>query len=213
MLRQIYLFATSKHPDAISAKSLQVRFLKPKIDFSKYDYLIITSKQTVKALEQYNKEEFINIPALCVSPKTALPYKNFGGNILDTGDGYGDNLVKNIKEKSKDKKWLYLRAELIASDFVLRCKSDGYKIDEEILYVSECAKEALEVQVSENPILIFTSPSAIECFLKTHTISSDAKVVVIGNTTAKALPSGIEYKISQKTSIESCMEMALSLQV
>ncbi|NOR57284.1 MAG: uroporphyrinogen-III synthase, partial [Sulfurimonas sp.] len=58
-----------------------------------------------------------------------------------------------------------------------------------------------------------TSPSSIECFLKTHTIDADAKVVVIGKTTAKALPDGIEYKISQKTSIDSCMEMALTLQV
>jgi len=212
MKRQIYLFATSKHPDSISSKSLEVRFLKPQIDFSKYDYLIITSKQTVKALEQYKKEEFINIPALCVSPKTANSYENFGGNILEIGDGYGDNLVKNIIEKSKDKKWLYLRAEVIASDFVLRCKSEGYDITEEILYVSECAKEGMEVEVKEKPILIFTSPSSIECFLKTHTIDSEAKVVVIGKTTAKALPEGIEYKISEKTSIDSCMEMAFSLQ-
>ena len=213
MKRQIYLFATSKHPDAISSKSLEVRFLKPQIDFAKYDYLIITSKQTVKALEQYEREKFINIPALCVSPKTATSYENFGGNILEIGDGYGDNLVKNIKEKSKDKKWLYLRAELIASDFVQRCQNDGYDIDEEVLYVSECASQGMEVKIESNPILIFTSPSSIECFLKTHNIGLDAKVVVIGKTTAKALPDGIEYKISQKTSIDSCIEMALTLQV
>lgn len=212
MKRQIYLFATSKHPDAISSKSLEVRFLKPQIDFTKYDYLIITSKQTVKALEQYEREEFINIPALCVSVKTSASYESFGGKILDIGDGYGDNLVKNIKEKSKDKKWLYLRAESIASDFVARCKDDGYDIDEEILYVSECSNEGMEVEVKENPILIFTSPSSIECFLKTHTIEADAKVVVIGKTTAKALPDAIEYKISEKTSIDSCIEMALTLQ-
>ncbi len=213
MPRQIYLFATSKHPAAISAKSLKVRLLKPQIDFSKYDYLIITSKQTVKALEQYEREEFINIPALCVSAKTATSYENFGGKILEIGDGYGDNLVKNITPQSKDKTWLYLRAELIASDFVQRCKNDGYDIDEEILYVSECASEGMEVEVKENAILIFTSPSSIECFLKTHIIGLDAKVVVLGKTTAASLPKGIEYKISQKTSIESCMEMAFSLQV
>ena len=211
MKRQIYLFATSKHPDAISAKSLEVRFLKPSIDFTQYDYLIITSKQTVKALEQYKREDFIDIPALCVSVKTAASYENFGGNILDIGDGYGDNLVKNIKEKPEDKKWLYLRAEVIASDFIQRCQADGYDIDEEILYVSECATEGMEVEVCDKPILIFTSPSSIECFLKTHTISTDAKVVVIGKTTAKALPKNIEYEVAKKTSIESCMELALTL--
>ena len=210
MKRQIYLFATSKHPDAISAQSLQVRFLKPTIEFSSYDYLIITSKQTVKALEQYDKKEFINIPALCVSPKTAVSYENFGGSILEIGDGYGDNLVKNISSYSKDTKWLYLRAEVIASDFVQRSKADGYDIDEEILYVSECARDGLEVKVEDNPILIFTSPSSIECFLKTHTIDKSAKVIVIGKTTAKSLPNGVPYMIAKNTSIDSCMELALS---
>jgi len=209
-VRQIYLFATSKHPQAISAQSLQVRFLKPQIDFSSYDYLIITSKQTVKALDQYNKNDFINIPSLTVSPKTAASYENFGGKILAIGDGYGDNLTKNIKEYSKDTRWLYLRAEVIASDFVQRAQADGYNIDEEILYVSECAQEGLEVKVEKNPILIFTSPSSIECFLKNHILDNSATVVVIGKTTANALPQNIEFVVAEKTSIDSCMELALS---
>lgn len=211
MSKQIYLFATSKSPHAKSIKSLEVRFLKPTIKFSKYDYLIITSKQTVKALEQYDKKDFIDIPALCVSVKTATAYENFGGKILAIGDGYGDNLVKNIKDFSKDTKWLYLRAELIASDFVQRSKNDAYDIDEEVLYVSECSKEILDVRVNDDSTLIFTSPSSIECFLKNNTINPDAKVIVIGKTTANSLPDGVEYLISEKTSIDSCIELALSL--
>ena len=210
MSKQIYLFATSKSPHARSVKSLEVRFLKPTIDFSKYDYLIITSKQTVKALEQYEREDFINIPALCVSVKTATSYENFGGKILAIGDGYGDNLVKNIKDFAKDTKWLYLRAELIASDFVQRSQDDGYDIGEEILYVSECSKEILDVRVNDDSTLIFTSPSSIECFLKNNTIHPDAKIVVIGKTTASSLPKDVEYQISEKTSIDSCIELALS---
>ena len=211
MSKQIYLFATSKNPNAISIKSLEVRFLNPKIDFSKYDYLIITSKQTVKALESYDKKDFIDIPALCVSVKTAAAYENFGGKILAIGDGYGDNLVKNINDESKDIKWLYLRAKLIASDFVQRCQNDGFKIDEEILYVSECSREIQDVRVSDDSTLIFTSPSSIECFLKNNTINPDAKIVVIGKTTAMNLPDGVEYFTAQKTSIDSCIELALSL--
>ncbi|MCK4875182.1 MAG: uroporphyrinogen-III synthase [Sulfurimonas sp.] len=210
MSKNIYLFATSKSPHARSVKSLEVRFLKPTIDFSKYDYLIITSKQTVKALEQYEREDFINIPALCVSVKTATSYENFGGKILAIGDGYGDNLVKNIKDFAKDTKWLYLRAELIASDFVQRSQDDGYDIGEEILYVSECSKEILDVRVNDDSTLIFTSPSSIECFLKNNTIHPDAKIVVIGKTTASSLPKDVEYQISEKTSIDSCIELALS---
>ncbi|WP_310440858.1 uroporphyrinogen-III synthase [Sulfurimonas sp.] len=211
MSKKIYLFATSKSEHAINVKSLDVRFLKPDIDFSKYDYLIITSKQTVKALEQYDKKDFIDTPALCVSVKTANLYSEFGGKILAIGDGYGDNLIKNIKEFSKETKWLYLRAELIASDFVQKSRDDGYKIDEKILYVSECSKEILDIRVTDDSTLIFTSPSSIECFLKNNTINPKAKVVVIGKTTANYLPQGIEYIISQNTSIESCVELALNI--
>ena len=171
MSKQIYLFSTSKHLHVTNIKSLEVRFLKPQIDFSKYDYLIITSKQTVKALEQYEREEFINIPALCVSEKTAASYESFGGKILDIGDGYGDNLVKNIKEKSKDKKWLYLRAELIASDFVGRCQDDRYDIDEEILYVSECSKEILDIRVD--------LPGEGKQIIPTSSISFNSKITSI----------------------------------
>lgn len=211
MSKKIYLFATSKSEHAINVKSLDVRFLKPDIDFSKYDYLIITSKQTVKALEQYDKKDFIDTPALCVSVKTANLYSEFGGKILAIGDGYGDNLIKNIKEFSKETKWLYLRAELIASDFVQKSRDDGYQIDEKILYVSECSKEILDIRVTDDSTLIFTSPSSIECFLKNNTINPKAKVVVIGKTTANYLPQGIEYIISQNTSIESCVELALNI--
>lgn len=211
MKKQIYLFATSVSPHAKSIKSLEVRFLKPSINFAKYDYLIVTSKQTVKALEQYDKKDFIGIPALCVSEKTATAYEKIGGKILAVGDGYGDNLIKNIKEFSKDTKWLYLRAEFVASSFVQKSKNDGYKIAEEIFYVSECSKEILDVRVKNDSTLIFTSPSSIECFLKNNTIHPDAKVIVIGTTTANALPEGVKYLISKKTSVDSCIELALSL--
>lgn len=211
MSKKIYLFATSKSEYAINVKSLDVRFLKPDIDFSKYDYLIITSKQTVKALEQYDKKDFIDTPALCVSVKTANLYSEFGGKILAIGDGYGDNLIQNIEEYPKETKWLYLRAELIASDFVQKSRDDGYVIDEKILYVSECSKEILDIRVADDSTLIFTSPSSIECFLKNNTINPKAKVVVIGKTTANYLPQGIEYIVSQNTSIESCVELALNI--
>ncbi len=210
MPKKIYLFATSKSEHATNVKSLDVRFLKPDINFSRYDYLIVTSKQTVKALEQYNKEDFIDIPALCVSLKTADAYKEFGGKILAIGDGYGDNLAKNIKEFSKETKWLYLRAELVASDFVQRSRDEGYSIEEEILYVSECSQEILDVRVDDDSTLIFTSPSSIECFLKNNTIHPDAKVIVIGTTTANCLPDGVKHIVSQSTSIESCIELAIN---
>ncbi|QOY55023.1 uroporphyrinogen-III synthase [Candidatus Sulfurimonas marisnigri] len=210
MARQIYLFSTSSHPKATCINSLNIRYLNPDIDFSKYDYLIITSKQAIKALNQYNIKDFIHLPALCVSSNTATEYKNIGGNILVAGEGYGDGLLEKIEEFSKETKWLYLRAQTVASDFAQVAKKNDYKIDEKILYVSECSEETLNLHVENSATLIFTSPSSVECFLKTHTIASDSKIIVIGKTTAKSIPKNIEYKVSKETSIESCIELALS---
>jgi len=207
----IYLFSISSHPNAVSINSLAITFFKPQIDFSKYDYLIITSKQACKALQQYETELYIDKPALCVSVASAKSYENIGGKVLDIGAGYGDNLVAKIKEHSKTVKWLYLRAKIVASDFVTLCKKDGYLIDEVIVYESDCSKDILKVKVHDNATLIFTSPSSLNCYLKTHDLSNNNKIIVIGKTTAKALPKNVKYHISENTTIESCMELAYSL--
>jgi len=201
----IYLFSISSHQKAKSINSLSIKFLKPTIDFSKYDYLIITSKQTSQALKQYEKDSYITKPALCVSKQSAISYENLGGDILKIGGGYGDNLVDIIKSYPKEKKWLYLRAKVVASDFVNICQNNGYHIDETIVYESDCSKEILECRVEDDSILIFTSPSSVKCFLKNHTIKQTHKVIVIGKTTAKSLPKNLNYIISEETTIESCI--------
>ncbi|MFA6193147.1 MAG: uroporphyrinogen-III synthase [Sulfurimonas sp.] len=211
MPKKIYLFSISSHPQAISINSLDIQFLKPEIDFSKYDYLIITSKQASEALKQYDKEEYLNMPALCVSVQSALSYENIGGKILAVGGGYGDNLANKIKTFSKETKWLYLRAKEVASNFVSTCNNEGYLIKEAIVYESECSKGMQDVEVEEDAVLIFTSPSSVECFLKNHAISSSNKIIVIGKTTASALPKGIACIISEETSIESCINLGIHL--
>ena len=210
-MKPIYLFSISSHPDALHVNSLEITFFKPEIDFSKYDYLIITSKQASKALQQYEKKEYINKPALCISSQSAKSFEDLGGKVLDTGRGYGDNLAEYIKTYPKDTKWLYLRAQVIASDFVITCKEEGYDIDEKIVYASACSQEILHVTVDKDAVLIFTSPSSVQCFLKNHQLLDSHKVIVIGKTTAQALPKNCEYILSNETTVESCMQIAASL--
>jgi len=209
MPKPIYLFSISSHPHAKSINSLDIKLLKPEINFLNYDYLIITSKQISEALKQYENPELK--PALCVSVASAKSYEEIGGEVLDIGGGYGDNLVNKIKEYPKNKKWLYLRAKIVASDFVTTCQSDGYDIDEIIVYESDCSKAIGHVEVENGAVLIFTSPSSVNCFLKNHTINPHAKVVVIGKTTAKAIPKNIDYILSDETTIESCIKIAKNI--
>jgi len=201
-----YLFSISSHKDAISINSLSINLFKPKINFDDYDYLIITSKQASKVLEQYDKNSYISKKALCVSKQSALSYEKLGGDILDIGAGYGDNLVDKIKQFPKTTSWLYLRAKVVASDFVSICNKDGYNIDEIIVYESDCSQDILECEVEDDANLIFTSPSSVKCFLKNHKLKQTHKIIVIGKTTAKALPNGVNFIISDETTIKSCME-------
>jgi len=206
-MQAVYLFSISSHPDAISINSLDITFFKPKIDFSSYDALILTSKQASKALTQYDKEEYIHLPALCISQQSAKAYEALGGKVLDIGAGYGDTLVDKIKLYPKEKKWLYLRAKVVASNFVEVCKNEGYCIDEKVVYESQCSQEIAQVKVEEDAVLIFTSPSSVECFLRNSEIGVKNRVIVIGKTTAKALPKNIQYTISDEKTIDGCLKI------
>jgi len=201
-MNKIYLFSATPNPKAIQVNTLDFDFFQPKIDFSNYDYLVLTSKKAVDALGFYKKEDYLNIPALCISKFTKEYYESFGGKILDVGDGIGSNLQTIINTYSKEKKWLYLRAKEIAGT--------GLNIDEAIVYASRCSDEILNFKLDDkDATLIFTSPSSVRCFLKNNYLHEKQKIIVIGTTTAKALPTKTNYKISDKTSINSCLEIAL----
>ena len=209
MPQKIYLFSLSSHPDTIHIPSLDVEHRSPAIAFCKYDSFIITSKQAIKALENY--ENLSLAPAICVSTKTAEAYEKIGGEVLDVGDGYGKSLIAKVRGYDKTKRWLYLRAQSVASDFVGVLQDQGYAIDEKIVYKSECSQAILDVDVEEDAILIFTSPSSVKCFLKTHSFSDKHKVVVIGTTTQRALPKNVRAQVCDVNSIESCVKIAQTL--
>lgn len=206
-MRNIYLFSTSAHPDAISINSLEIALFKPEIDFSSYDYIIVTSKQALNALKQYNFNDFHTKKLLCISKATANAAKKMGLYILEVGEGYGDNLSTILKKYPKSKKWLYLRAEIIASDFAQKSQNDGYNISEITVYKSECSQMIADVNTEENSILIFTSPSSVKCFLKHHTFSSRNSIIVIGKTTAKAIPQKFSYTLAEEPTIEACLSI------
>ena len=207
MKKNIYLFSISSHKDAIGINPLHIKFLHPDIQFDNYDYLIITSKQISKALLDYDTKLFKDKKALCISRASAKSYEEIGGKVLDIGKGYGDTLVESIKAYPKSTKWLYLRAKVVASDFVKKCNEDGYNIDEVILYESRCSENMKKLFIDEAATLIFTSPSSVNCFLEHNMIKDSHKIIVIGKTTAKALPNPKRCIIANDTTIDSCIEL------
>lgn len=190
--------------DVIHIPLLSIHFLTPDIDFNLYKGIIVTSKQGAQALKYYSPD-WSKLKAVCVGESTALAIKELGAHHIDIADGYGMSILEVLSQQNG--KWLYLRPMMIASSWPSRARELGVEIDEAIIYETTCNETMHEIKIAKNGVLIFTSPSSIECFCKRADILSTHDVVVIGTTTQKALPFGIKSTLSPQTSVMSCIEM------
>ena len=210
-LRPIYLISKTSHSDTsgvIHIPILSIKFLQPLIDFSLYNGLIITSKEAAKALSDYSIA-WKALDIVCVGEATAHEIRLLGGVNVTVAAGYGNSII-DVLDKSK-RKWLYLRPRSIASSWPQHARDMGNKIDEVVIYETTCNESRQTVEIATDGILIFTSPSSIECFLKKYDFLPTNDVVCIGTTTQKALPQGVSYILSDETSVASCIEKAKSL--
>lgn len=207
LLRPIYLI--SKTPfdqamDVIHIPILSIHFLTPNIDFSLYTGIIVTSKQGAQAL-QYYSPDWIELKIVCVGESTANVIKELGASHIEIAQGYGMSIVEVLSPHQG--KWLYVRPKTIASSWPSRARELGIEVDEVILYETTCNDEVKDLEIAQNSVLIFTSPSSIECFCKRAAIVPTHDVIVIGSTTQAALPLGIKSTLSQEVSVVSCIEM------
>jgi len=202
-----FLFSKTSHPEVTHIPILNTTFLRPEIDFSKYDAIVLTSKQAVTALEKISSE-WRKVPALSIASKTEEMVKSVGGTLLERGEGYGDTLDEIIAAKYAALRWLYPRPKVVASNFQERVKARGVEIDDVIVYETSCNESCREIVLPDDAIVIFTSPFTIECFLKFHTFKSSHKVIAIGRTTASALPEGVSYVMPKTPGVDACVLLA-----
>jgi len=203
----IYLFSKTPHSEVTYVPILDTLFLQPNIDFSAYDAIVLTSKQAVTALDMIS-EDWKRIPALTIAEKTAEMVLSSGGILLDKGNGYGDSLDEIIAQKYSQKRWLYPRPKVVASNFKERVKSRGIEMDDLVVYETSCNKSCQSVTLRDDAILIFTSPFTIACFLKFFEFKSSYEVIAIGATTAAALPKGIAYLMPETPNVDACVTLA-----
>lgn len=206
----IFLFSKTSHPDVTHIPILATRFFQPEIDFSAYDAIVLTSKQAVTALEKISLE-WKMLPALCVASKTAETVEKAGGKLLEAGDGYGDSLTDIIMDNYASYRWLYPRPAVVASDFKERVKRAGVRMDDVIVYETSCNQACRDITLPEGAILVFTSPFTIACFMEFFTFKSSYRVVVIGKTTAKALPKNIKYQMPDLPTVDASVLLAKKL--
>lgn len=212
-MAKIYLLSNKKFDDVVNIEVFKIKFLEPSKEFNiqKYDALLLTSKNSVYALNNF-VEGWKTIPCFAIAPITAEVISKHGGNVEYVAHcSGGDEFAQEIKEKLLDKKVLYVRATRVVSNLVSILQSNGVEVEELIAYETVCNDTLDSIDFDDNSVVIFTSPSSIECFFKKYSWKESLHAVVIGNTTAKYLPSHIKYTISSQTSMEECVKLAREL--
>ena len=204
----IFLFSKTSYPGVDHIPILQVDYLQPSIDFSSYDYIIATSKEVFTALDKIGSWK--HLPVLAISDSTAQVALKMGAKILDVADGYGRDVVSQIKQRYSGLKALYPHAKVVAFDIEDALKKSDVFIHGFSVYETSCTQAKLPT-LPIDAICIFTSPSSVQCFQKSYAFVPTYQVVCIGETTASQLPEGVNYLISETTSVPSTIERAKSL--
>lgn len=206
-MNNIVLLSNTKYDGVLNLPIFDIEFLDLNLDISEYDALIFTSKNAIYSLEN-SKLKWRQLESYAIAPKTAKVLKVFNSNIVFIGEkSHGDEFAYELIPLLKNKKVLYVRGEKSVSTLTKVLKDNQINVKELISYKTVCSKSS-KVELKSNSIIIFTSPSSIECFFKNYKWETNFKAIAIGNTTAKYLPQDIEFYVSDIQSIESCILLA-----
>jgi len=207
-MSKIYLLNNQKFENVENIEIFKIEFLRPKIDLSKYDALIFTSKNAVYSILEISSI-WKDIPSFAIAPKTADIIKQNGGKIEFIGSsGHGNDFAKELIPHLKNRKALYIRAQKVVSHLVQTLKESNISIDEVITYKTVCNKK-IDTKIEDNSTIIFTSPSCVKCFFEKYSWNESLKAIAIGKTTAKYLPNYVRFKLSKETSVQECIKLAL----
>jgi len=209
----IYLLSpASKENDAcIPLPMIRFHTFKKEIVFEKYDMLMFTSKQAVLSTQEINSH-WKNTPCIAIGKATAKLIKDLGGTVAYIPKNfYAKTLTEDIVRKFKNKKILYLRPKVVSFDSKRFLASQHIVLDEEVIYETVCIHYTQKDRPQKNAIIIFTSPSTIDCFFKNFTWDESYHAVVIGEVTKKHLPKSVSVSVADEPLITACIKKAKSI--
>lgn len=208
-MAKIYSLNNLKFKDVINIEVFAIEFIESNLNILDYDALIFTSKNAIYAIDSFNKE-WINVPSYAIAPKTAEVINKANGKLVFTGiSSHGNEFAQELIPLLKDKKVLYIKAEKTVSSLMKILKNNDININELVTYKTSCKSSSIKLE--KDSVIIFSSPSSVNCFFKNYEWDKSYKAVVIGKTTANYLPNNINYTLSLKTSIEECINLAKQL--
>lgn len=207
----IYILNDKKVKWAKNLPVIKIDNINTTLDISSYDALIFTSKSAVYTLNSYNKE-WKSKPLYVIAPQTAKVASNLGGKIkFVSKEKHGDEFAVELIPLLKNKKVLYIRGSKVVSNLVETLNENGVLCDDAVVYQTVCANFKKKIKLPKKSVIIFSSPSTIECFLK-NAIWDDSYIAVsIGHTTKKYFPSNITPIVADTPSLDSCVKKAIEL--
>ena len=213
MSRDIYLLSPTPKEGVISLPIIEFTTTANSIDFSNCDTLMFTSKQAVVTANAIGNQ-WKEFPTIAIGGATKRKIEDLGGEVIYyPKEFYGKELAKDIELFFSERKILYLRPQKVMFNSKEYLAKKSIILQEQIIYKTSCREYHIETQPPKNSIIIFTSPSTIECFLKNFIWDSSYLAIVIGQSTKVHLPRDAKYLVADNPLISSCIKKAKELRV
>jgi uroporphyrinogen-III synthase len=210
-MKKIYLLSPTSKPNTIPLPMIEFETLATSLKLDVYDTLMFTSKQAVIEANNIDKR-WKELDTIAIGGATKSQIERLGGKVIyHPKEFYGSKLAKDIESFFKDRKILYLRPQKISFDSKAYLAKSGIKLGEQIIYQTKCKHYDKNNQPPKDSIIIFTSPSTIECFLKNFDWLESYKAIVIGESTKSHLPPNATYFVASKPLIDACIQKALEI--
>jgi len=204
----IYLLSPVAREGTRALPMIRFEIVAQKIDFSRCDTLMFTSKQAVKSAETIDPA-WKHYPSIAIGPATKKQIESLGGEVIYYPISfYGESLAEDIKRFFARRKILYLRPKTVSFDSKAYLSKAGIDLEEQIIYETSCIGYQKEDKPPKNAVIIFTSPSTIHCFLDNFGWEEEYRAVVIGQATKAHLPSNARCFVADEPLIDACVAKA-----
>jgi len=207
----IYILSEKNFEETENIPCIQIKFIAKELDLSDFDALVFSSKNGVEAIERVNTD-WRDIPAYSIGQGTSSAIRDYGGDLVyEAKNSYGNDFAQEIQTLLKGKKTLFLRAKVVTSSLSSILKDAGVLLFEEVVYETVCGDCSTLKTPEKDAIMIFSSPSTIECFFQCFSWDESYKAIVIGNVTASYMPDHVPFMKAPKQTIGSCIALAQSI--
>lgn len=209
----IYLVSNTPYSDndIVWLNLCKIRFFNFSVNLSKFDAIIVTSKNSINALK-FNSIALADILVFAIGKATALACKEFGfKQIYEAKNSHGSEFGAEILEKLYGKKVLFIKAKETVSNLDIYFSQNDIDITVVDGYENLILNPKDIKKPEPNSTIIFTSPMNVRAFIQNFSWNDNYQAVAIGKATASTLASYCTPIISNSQSLKSCIELAKSL--